>query len=376
MRIAFYAPMKAPTHPVPSGDRRMARLLQAALAAAGHEVRLASEFRSYDGVGSPERQRRLEAEGTAEAQRLLARYAAEPAERPRLWFTYHLYHKAPDWLGPPVAAALGIPYAVAEPSYAPKRANGPWDLGHRAVARALGRADAAFCLTRLDMACVAPLLAGPERLRYLPPFVDVPAAGAADCASARAALAARLGLDAAPAWLVAVGMMRAGDKLESYRRLGVALARLTAPDWRLLVVGDGPARPEVEAALAPIARRVGYAGALAPRALAAALAAADVCVWPAANEAYGMALLEAQASGLPVVAGNERGVPDVVGDGVTGLLCPPGDAAAFAAAVDRLLIDAGLRRRLGEAARARVAAERSVAATAARLAPMLELLAP
>ncbi|WP_345772369.1 glycosyltransferase [Azospirillum baldaniorum] len=86
-------------------------------------------------------------------------------------------------------------------------------------------------------------------------------------------------------------------------------------------------------------------------ALAALYAAADLMVWPAVNEAYGMALLEAQAAGLPVVAGRTGGVPDVVRDGVTGLLPPVGDAEAFAAAIRALLDDPGRRRRFGEAAR-------------------------
>ncbi|MBK3736850.1 glycosyltransferase, partial [Azospirillum brasilense] len=86
-------------------------------------------------------------------------------------------------------------------------------------------------------------------------------------------------------------------------------------------------------------------------ALAALYAAADLMVWPAVNEAYGMALLEAQAAGLPVVAGRTGGVPDVVRDGVTGLLPPVGDGAAFAAAVRALLDDPGRRRRFGGAAR-------------------------
>ena len=51
MEIAFYAPLKAPDHPVPSGDRRMAGLLMAALRAAGHDVMLASRLRSYEGQG-------------------------------------------------------------------------------------------------------------------------------------------------------------------------------------------------------------------------------------------------------------------------------------------------------------------------------------
>src|SRR5919204_176604 len=72
-----------------------------ALAHAGHRVQLASTFRTYDGDGDAARQRALRAQGEA----LAAQYAAEwraraPSERPELWFTYHLYYKAPDYLGP------------------------------------------------------------------------------------------------------------------------------------------------------------------------------------------------------------------------------------------------------------------------------------
>ncbi len=73
------------------------------------------------------------------------------------------------------------------------------------------------------------------------------------------------------------------------------------------------------------------------RELPALYAAADLYLWPAINEAYGMAFLEAQAAGLPVVAGRTGGVPAVVADGVTGVLTPIGDATSFADAVARLL---------------------------------------
>src|SRR5690606_33039085 len=115
-------------------------------------------------------------------------------------------------------------------------------------------------------------------------------------------------------------------KLESYRRLGAALARLPG-DWRLVAVGDGPARAEVERALP----RAEFHGEARLDELPALYAGADLYVWPAAGEAYGMALLEAQGAGLPVVAGRERGVPDVVLEGETALLAPPGDVGAFAA---------------------------------------------
>src|SRR5215468_5087293 len=101
MRIAFYAPLKPPTHPVPSGDRRVARLLMAAFGRANHRVELASRFRSRDGVGDPVRQQALAELGHHLARRLARQYQARPpAERPELWFTYHVYYKAPDWLGP------------------------------------------------------------------------------------------------------------------------------------------------------------------------------------------------------------------------------------------------------------------------------------
>src|SRR5947199_10153754 len=126
MRIAFYAPLKSPTHGTPSGDRRVAGLLMDALAAAGHRAQVASTFRSYDGDGDEARQRALRAQGEAYATQLADDWRAAPAaDRPQLWLTYHLYYKAPDWLGPIVSEALSIPYVIAEASYAAKRAYGP-----------------------------------------------------------------------------------------------------------------------------------------------------------------------------------------------------------------------------------------------------------
>ena len=368
MRIAFYAPLKPPTHPVPSGDRRMGRLLMAALEAGGHQVRLASDFRSFDGRGDAARQARLQGAGEGVADDLIAAYRAAPAgARPQAWMTYHVYYKAPDWLGPEVASALAIPYLIAEASHAPKRAGGPWDVGHRAAARAIVGAEAVLCLTRLDRACVAALVGDSARLYDLPPFLDAAPfrAAAAQRASTRAALAGELALDPARPWLMAVGMMRAGDKLGSYRALAKALGSLEDAAWHLLVVGDGPERATVEAAFAALSGdRVRFTDAVAAEALPAVYAAADMCVWPALGEAYGMALLEAQAAGLPVVAGRVRGVPDVVRENATALLAAPGDVAGFAGHVRSLLEDEALRRRLGEAARAFIADERTIEAAA------------
>ncbi len=368
MRIAFYAPLKAPDHDVPSGDRRMARLLIEALAAAGHEPALASRLRSHENAGDAARQAEIRAAGALEASALIARYRAMPTgERPGAWFTYHLYHKAPDWLGPAVSRALGIPYLVAEASHAPKQAQGPWAEGHAAAQAAIAGADAVLAMTDDDLACLRPLMRAPERLFALPPFLDPAPYRAARAARAdhRARLAADLGLDGETPWLLTVAMMRRGDKLASYRRLAAALASAAGPGWRLIVVGDGPARAEVEAGFAKLAdRRVVYAGAQGEAALPGFYAAADIYVWPAVNEAYGVAILEAQAAGLPVVAGRVRGVPEVMRDGETGLLAPAGDDAALAAALGRLLADAELRARFGAAAVRRVASRHTIATAA------------
>ena len=344
----------------------MAKLIMDALAEAGHAVELASTLRSYEGEGDALKQAAIRSRGAAEAQALVRRYrTAARRARPAAWFTYHLYHKAPDWLGPEVSRALRIPYLVAEASFAPKQANGPWADGHAAVAAALAHADAVLALTADDAECLRPMVHEPDRLFALPPFLDVAPYSAARArrAAHRTRIAADLGLDTGRPWLLTAAMMRAGDKLASYRLLGAALRRLTDSEWGLIVVGAGPARTEVVAALSGLgAKQVVFAGALAPESLSAFYAAADLFVWPAVNEAYGMAVLEAQAAGLPVVAGRVRGVADVVRAGETGLLTPVGDDRAFAAAVRRLLVDHGLRARLGAAAAAAVEARHDLAA--------------
>src|SRR5882672_4356404 len=175
MRIAFYAPLKAPDHPVPSGDRTIARLLIAALRRGGAAVEIASRLRARLADADEASQRAMAAKGEAAARRLIAKYRARPKrERPEAWFSYHLYYKAVDWIGPKVADALDIPYCLAEASHAPKRAEGPYAFSHRASEAAIRRADAIFCLNPVDRACVAPLV-GKRRLIDLLPFLDIAA---------------------------------------------------------------------------------------------------------------------------------------------------------------------------------------------------------
>lgn len=361
MRIGFYAPLKPPDHPVPSGDRRVARLLLRALAAAGHQVELTSALRTY--CPAPDALPAARAAAEAAAGRLVRMLPVRPrAQAIDAWLTYHLYYKAPDWIGPTVADALAVPYLVAEASSAAKRLAGPWAAGEQAVAAALARASAVLSLNPADDAGVLTHLDRPDRLFRLLPFLDLDAESAP--AMDRAALAGRFAIPPAAPWLLAVAMMRDGDKLASYRLLGQALALLDDLPWRLVVAGDGPARDAVAAALGP---RAHLLGACPPELLRAFYTAADLMVWPAVNEAFGMALLEARAAGLPVVAGDQGGVATIVDDGRSGLLVAPLSAAGVAAAVRRLLTDPAMRSRMAGFARAHTAAKHGLAAAAATI---------
>jgi glycosyltransferase involved in cell wall biosynthesis len=383
MRVAFYAPLKPPAHPTPSGDRRIARLLLEALRRRGHDVRVVSDFRSYEGAGDRAKQDEIERRGAREAERLLRTKLKR--WRPEAWFTYHLYQKAPDWLGPPIAKRLAIPYLVAEAAYAPRRARGRWDRGLRAVKDALQQADTVLMLNPNDEECVAPLLrsgagrsheidpilAMPEfavwrrRARSRPgaaepilPFLDAQAllGSIEQREAARAAMAREHRIPADRPWLLAVAMMREGDKLASYRVLAAALSRLKRPAWRLLVAGDGRARRDVRRAFAPVKDRVHWLGALPEARLRRVYFASDVFVWPAINEAIGMAILEAQAAGLPVVAGKVGAIPAIVAHRATGLLVPEGDTAAFRAAVFKALkLSPAARERMAGLARVKAA---------------------
>jgi glycosyltransferase involved in cell wall biosynthesis len=359
--VAFYAPMKPPDHPVASGDRRMARSLMSALARAGFEPELVARLRSYDRTGDAGRQHRLATLGAYKAERLLRRYASGAMQRPSAWLTYHAYHKSPDWLGPVVAPELGIPYLIAEASFAARQAAGPWAFGHRAAAHAIRTADIVLAMTAVDAEGLETLVRPPAELCRLPPFLD-PApfrAARAERAVHRARLAARFGLDPALPWLLAVAMMRDDAKLLSYKLLAEALGEGQG-GWQIIIAGDGPARAEVEAAFAPLGPRAYLIGRLEESELPGIYASCDLYVWPAVREAYGLAMLEAQASGLPVVAGAEGGVAEVLQDGVTGVLILRRDRRLFAAAVAHLLHAPAHRDRMAEAAAAFVARERSL----------------
>jgi len=327
-RIAFYAPLKSPRYPIPSGDREMARnLLKALEQGLDAQVDLMSELRSFEPDGEAGAQARLMAEAQGEIARLTP-LTSDCA----LWVTYHNYYKAPDLIGPHIAAAHNIPYVLVEATRAKSRLTGPWAGFAQAAEAASDAASVIFSLTARDRVALDRDCTPDQQIISLAPFVD------RDTLPAPA-------LCSGP--MLTVGMMRPGDKLESYRLLSEAL-KMVEGDWQLNIIGDGPARPKVEALFAPFGPRVTFLGALDPAALALHYAQAGLFVWPGVNEAFGMVYIEAQIAGLPIVAQNRPGVRDVL---------PPGDyplpedgPAGLAKHLAHLLNNAETRRAAGAAA--------------------------
>jgi glycosyltransferase involved in cell wall biosynthesis len=354
VKIAFYAPLKAPDHPVPSGDRQMARLLMKALAHGGFDATLASRLRAFRPEPGP-----LDAlKRAAETEKTRLRQEWTGGGRPGLWFTYHLYYKAPDLIGPDLAREFEIPYVTAEASYAAKRDRQGWAQAQALIRDAVSLARINLCFTDRDrpgLETVAP----EARFASVSPFIDTTAYEnmAATPPSPR---------------LVTVAMMRKGDKLASFSRLAKALALLTDLPWQLTVIGDGPLRAETVALFDDLpAGRIDWRGEMASDAIPSALGEGGIYVWPGCGEAYGMAYLEAEAAGMPVVAQATAGVPAVVRHGRTGLLTPEGDVLAYAAAIRELLLDAARREAYGKAARDFVFEERSLRLAAVKLGLIL-----
>jgi glycosyltransferase involved in cell wall biosynthesis len=143
--------------------------------------------------------------------------------------------------------------------------------------------------------------------------------------------------------IVSVGRLKAP---KDFGTLVDALSRVTQ-SYRAVIVGDGPERQSIDGMIesAGLRDRLELLGERDD--VRDLLARADLFVLSSRSEAMPMSVLEAMAAGLPVVASNVGGVPEVVIDDQTGLLVPPGNAAALASAIERLLESRELRIEFG-----------------------------
>lgn len=156
-----------------------------------------------------------------------------------------------------------------------------------------------------------------------------------------------------------------------------ALLEVSEEDWRLIVVGDGPdgepCRRRLESAGA--AGRACFLGRRRAADVEAALAAADLLALPSSQEGLPYVILEAMASARAVVATRVFGIPEMIDDGVHGILVAPGDVEELAAALRRMIGDAPARERMGAAGRARFLAEFTLERQLDTMAALYETLA-
>ena len=145
--------------------------------------------------------------------------------------------------------------------------------------------------------------------------------------------------------LIYVGRLSDEKQIDHIRP---ALERL--PNMRLVLVGDGPARPDLERHFAGLP--VTFMGYLRGERLSQAYASADVFVFPSRLETFGLVVIEAMAAGLPVVASRVGGVSDIVSEGVTGYTFESGDSAALLEGIRKTSASRDKMRRMGKAARA------------------------
>ena len=304
----------------------------------------------------------------------------------------------------PDAYLAALPAALAA-GLAMRRARGAFDLLHAhwllpnapivvschgsgvylAERAGWARAAARFALRRAAAVtgCSADLVARVGRLGVGPPPERLPYGvhverfrplASEERRHARRAFAERWALPPEGEWILAVGRL---VYKKGFDVLVDAFARCAGrrPRAVLVIVGDGPLAAELaaRARAAGVAERVFLPGAAAHADLPAAYAAADVVCVPSVRGPGGNVdglpntLLEALASGTPVVASRIAGIPDVVEDGDNGLLVAEADAAALAAALERVLGSPLLARELGRRARAHAERELAWQRVAARL---------
>jgi glycosyltransferase involved in cell wall biosynthesis len=183
--------------------------------------------------------------------------------------------------------------------------------------------------------------------------------------------------EGAPFTVGFVGTLKPWHGLETLLE-AFALLRRRVPEARLLLVGDGPERDAILAhgAALGLGDAMGLTGAVSPELVPALLAEMDVATapYPAMEGCYfsPLKLFEYMAAGLPVAASRIGQAPEVIAHGRSGLLCPPGDPAALAAALERLHGDPALRARLGAAARATVIERYTWDAVAGRILALAE----
>jgi glycosyltransferase involved in cell wall biosynthesis len=336
------------------GTPRSLQALALGLRQAGHDVRVASLF-SKDSIAFE-----LEAAGIEVAGFEIERISPLVAS----WRLYrflrrsraellHTFNFHANLIGRFVGAAAGVPVILAS-ERSIESVKAPWRVWSDRLTWRL--AD----YWTVNASAVAAVLAAregvrPQRIELITTGVDT------DAFAPRPrdeSFRARHGVNAHESLIACVGRL---GRYKGQEHAIAAFARLCRQrdDVRLLLVGDGRFRADLEAQAAPLGDRVIFTGALGD--VRPALAASDVFLNPSDEEGMPGAVLEAMSMGIPVIATSVGGTPEVIVNAETGLLVPAHRPLAIASAVQRLLTDPELAKRCAENARRVVVADFSIA---------------
>ena len=347
LRILFYAPFKPLGHGHPSGDLVTATEIVGYLVKQGHEVIPASSLRCRWIYWKPWLWPQL----LLEKRRVVRRFLKNDVD---LWFTYHTYYKAPDLLGPYASQKIKIPYVIFQGIYSTKRRRKLKTLpGFYLNKGVLCAARHVFVNKSVDWINLKRLIPD-ERISCVSPGIH-PADFYFD-GDARQTLRGQWNAGDEPV-VFSAAMFRADVKTEGLtwviRACGELLRR--GSPLRLVIAGEGLQRDKLKRLAAEqLGKRVFFVGKIPRNKMYRYYSACDLFVFPGIRESLGLVFLEAQSCGLPVVAFDNAGVPGAVANGESGFLVPMYAAEPFADAIDRLLKDSELRRKMGRAAKSYV----------------------
>ncbi len=350
MRICLYAPFKPLGHPNPSGDLIIATGLYDFLLSRGHELLIISRLRSRWIYLQPWRYPEIVWERMRCAQRI-RNFA------PELWLSYHCYYKAPDLLGPYLSRKARIPYCIFQGMYSSKqRRSLKTKAGFYLNRHSLLRADRIFSNRERDYKNLKRIIPR-QRLSRIRPGI-IPEQFVFD-KTARLEMHQKWKIAKVPV-ILSAAMFRPDVKSRGLSWMIKALTQLLTEKipFKLVIAGDGSERQKLEKLAAEmLPGRVLFLGKVAREEMYKVYSSADIFAFPGIRESLGMVYLEAQSCGLPVVAFDNGGIPEVVQRDKTAYLTPLFDEAAFCFSVKRLISDKDHRHTMGRAATAYIRRE-------------------
>jgi glycosyltransferase involved in cell wall biosynthesis len=342
--IGYYTPFKPLGFHLPSGDLTIATGLKEFLEGCDHRLLHPSRLRARWIFWKPWLWPLL----VRDRRRALRNLRQE---RVHLWLTYHAYYKSPDLIGPWVCRKLAIPYVIFQGIYSTKRRRDIRTLpGFILNRRSLMQADHIFSNRKEDLRNLRRLIPD-NRLTYIAPGID-PGLFTFD-ADARKSLRQTWNIPDGIPVILSAAMFRPGVKTDGLIWTIQACAELhrQGKPAYLVIAGDGKDKKLLHNLAGELlSDQVRFVGKIPRHDMHRYYSAADLFVFPGIRETLGMVYLEAQSCGLPVVAFDNGGIPEVVHDGISGFLTPLYDMAAFTDAIRHLLNDESLRRQMGTAA--------------------------